>query len=183
MKPIRNVLKHPLFVPLASLSVLILVIILFLTQDSDSGVTLGLRAQKEGVLQYQVPETIIVGQPFEIKTKIDTQGNRINAAGLVLLYDPERIQVTAMHTRSSFCQFYPERKFDNRLGKITLSCGSPHPGFSGVNEVMSLEITPKLVGNTVIYTTTESRLLLSDGKGTDILNEYPQINLSILSGL
>jgi len=136
-----------------------------------------------GTLTVHQPSSELVNQPFKVDIQMDTAGQAANAVGVYLHFDPQRLQLLNIDTTQSFCQFYPEKKFDNDLGIVSLACGSPHPGVTGKNTVMTLEFLPTAVGATSITTDPKSKILLSDGKGTNILYNPPVINLNILQNL
>ncbi len=140
-------------------------------------------SNKPGILTLRLEDNIQVSKPFQVTVSLDTNKQNINAAGVYLKYDPRYLILLDLDTRSSFCQFYPEKKFDNNLGTVSLSCGSPHPGISGENNLMILTFMPQLTGTTTIITDSHSRLLLSNGKGTNILQEFPSAKITILNSL
>lgn len=140
-------------------------------------------SQGRGTMQFTTPTTVVINQPFEMSVDIDTDEKSVNAAGIYLRFDPDKLQLLNLDTRSSFCQFYPERKYDNNLGIISLACGSPHPGVKGQNTIMILEFMPVGAGDTVLRTAPESQLLMSDGKGTDILGEVPLETIKVVNSL
>lgn len=140
--------------------------------------TLGLK-QENGVIEFVIPQKIQVNQPFKVAVEIDTKNNRVNAIGLNLKFEPAMMQLLQMDTRSSFCQFYPNKKYDNHVGSIDLACGSPHPGFAGRNTIMTLEFIPIKVGTTHLFTGNTSQILKSDGKGTNLLSTFPPADIQI----
>ncbi|OGV95811.1 hypothetical protein A2W24_01995 [Microgenomates group bacterium RBG_16_45_19] len=136
------------------------------------------------VLNLILPnEPIRLQQPFLVTVRLSSPNQAINAAGVYLQYDPQALQLINLDTRASFCQLYPEKKFDNQLGTISLACGSPHPGFKGDNTLMILEFIPLIAGKTSLVTRPETNLLAADGKGTNLLKEKPTAEISILTGL
>lgn len=134
---------------------------------------------KPGVLTLEMPERVVVDQPFTVTVTANTQGQVVNAAGIYIHFEPSKLRLLDMDTQNSFCQFYPEKRFDNNIGTISLSCGSPHPGFKGENQLLTLRFMPLSVGTSVIRTAQTSKLLLSDGKGTNILTDYPLTSIRI----
>jgi hypothetical protein len=125
----------------------------------------------------------IIQQPFQVTVLADSSDKAVNVVGIYLHFDPQKLQLLDIDTRSSFCQFYPEKKFDNRLGTINISCGSPHPGFKGNNTLIVLKFMPTQVGKTQLKVDPQSQLLASDGKGTNILSHYPTLDVPIFTGL
>jgi len=144
--------------------------------------TLGINSNPGEIRFTEVPQAM-VSKPFSISLELDTGGRSVNATGLYLNFDPRHLQVLSLDTRSSYCQFYPEKKHDNNLGTITLACGSPHPGVNGKNTLLTIEFMPLIVGTTTLRVSDKSQMLLSDGKGTNILTTYPQIPIAVNQGL
>lgn len=140
--------------------------------------TLGI-SNVDGVIIISAEEKVALNQPFDVSVEIDTLGNKVNAAGIYLRFDPKKLQLLDIDTKQSFCQFYPEKKFDNNLGTVSLACGSPHPGLQGTSTMLQLKFLPILVGSTTIRITEKSQMLASDGKGTNILSKYPQVTVNI----
>lgn len=138
---------------------------------------------KPGTVTFNAPEKVLVNQPFKISVEMDTKKQNVNAAGIYLTFEPSKLKLVNIDTTKSFCQFYPEKKYDNTLGKVTLACGSPHPGVNGKNTILTLEFMPVVIGKTIITFDPKSQLLLSNGKGTNILTDYPKLSLIILNAL
>ncbi len=139
-------------------------------------------SNKNGAMYFVGEHKVGVNQPFKLKVMINTAGQSVNAAGLQLRFDPNKIQINEISTLNSFCQYYPEKKFDNRQGLLSLACGSPSV-LKGENELIEMNITPLSVGSTTIYLSSTSKILLSDGKGTNILKDYPNWEVQIVTRL
>lgn len=133
------------------------------------------------ILSIEVPELVPVGQPFDIKVVMNTQKNPVNAAGIYLKFDPTRFQVLDLDTKESFCQFYPEKKYDNTMGQILLACGAPHPGYKGVNTLLKINLMPLVIGTSELVTLPQSQLLVSDGKGSNALQEKPRAVVHVIA--
>ena len=149
--------------------------------ETNIGKILG--SKKPGVMTIKMPQKALINEPFQISLIVDTQGQKINAVGLYLQFDPKKLQLVQIDTRPSFCQFYPEKKFDNQLGTVSLACGSPHPGMSGLSTMMILDFIPIDMGDTYIRTVRNSQILLSDGKGTNILKDFPAAQVKVVNNL
>ena len=148
-----------------------------------NALTLPNTGKNPGVLGFSTPERIEVSQPFKVKVQADTLGSSVNAVGVYLNFDPHFLRLTNMNSIESFCQFYPEKKFDNNLGTVNLACGSPHPGFKGTSTILELEFMPLAAGTTTLRMSNTSRMLVSDGKGTNILKTLPAKQLTIVSSI
>ncbi len=100
----------------------------------------------QGSFTMTAPKNVIIQVPFQMTVDLDTKSNKVNAVGVYLSFDPARLQLLQLDSQQSFCQFYPEKKFDNQLGLISLACGSPHPGVTGKNTLLVLEFIPTKLG-------------------------------------
>jgi hypothetical protein len=169
------------YVLIGSLIVMIISLILLWFLSRDGTITILGSKSKSAVMDIAQPANVQLNQPFTAEVVIDSLGNKVNAAGVYLRFDPQHLRLLDLNTRSSFCQFYPEKKFDNNLGTVSLACGSPHPGIAGTSTLMELSFLPIGVGTTIIKATEESQILVSDGKGNNILSEYPQSPVTIVS--
>lgn len=136
---------------------------------------------KPAGLEIESEDHPSVNTPFTLSLTIEPQNQPVNAVGLYLKFNPTKLQVLDIDTSQSFCQFYPEKRFDNNLGTVNLVCGAPHPGSVEKTTVLKLEFMPLVVGGTVLSLDPRSQILLSDGKGTNILEGQDityQINIS-----
>jgi hypothetical protein len=175
--------RSPL-VGLVSFLLFFLIGIWFYYQYSDySGLRWLPGVESNGEITLEAPETISVNRPFTMNIVIDSMGNDVNAVGLYMRFDPQALELVNMDTSQSFCQFYPEKRFDNNLGTVSLACGSPHPGIKGESTLVKLEFLPTKLGTSQVYILPESELLKSDGQGTNILTEYPSYDVSVINTL
>lgn len=173
----------PLLIPLICLTVFLVAGFCFFRLQTAGTILPFSSGHKAGLMYFAGNHRVGMYQPLTIKIMVDTNGQGVNAAGFYLKFDPEHLQVNEINTLASFCQYYPEKKYDNRLGMITLACGTPHPGFRGTNELISITFTPVAAGNTTLQMISSSKLLLSDGKGTNILSNYPTWEVQIVQGI
>lgn len=168
---------------LLSMAVFVVAVIALYLSFKPNALALPTTGKNPGVLGFSVPERIEVSQPFKVKVQADTLGSSVNAVGVYLNFDPQFLRLTNMNSIESFCQFYPEKKFDNNLGTVNLACGSPHPGFKGTSTILELEFMPLAAGTTTLRMSNMSRMLVSDGKGTNILKTLPAKQLTIVSSI
>jgi hypothetical protein len=175
--------KSPILLPLFFLIILLLSGFSLYRVVAGKSLLPFSRTYKVGAIYFAGERRVGVSQPFTVKLKVDSSGQFVNAAGVQLRFDPARLQVMEMNTLESFCQYYPDKKYDNKMGVISLSCGSPHPGSKNPNTLLEVKFTPLTIGNTVIYMSDTSKLLLSNGKGTNILHDFPQWEVQVVSRL
>lgn len=140
-------------------------------------------AKKTAGFTIETDERVFLNQPFKVRVVVNTQNNTINAVGLTVNYESEKLKVLGLDTTQSFCQFYPEKKFSDNLGKINLSCGSPSPGFSGTNTVIIIDVMPIKMGTTELVIDQSSKILKSNGTGTNLLSTFPRKELVIINSL
>lgn len=178
-----GLLSPKFLIALSSLFFLLVAFFYFRFQADPPKVANLFSGTKSGTLIIDAPDRVSLNQPFTVDVSIDTKKQNTNAVGLYILFDESQLQLLNLDTSQSFCQFYPEKKFDNYHGTISISCGSPHPGVSGVNTIVSLDFIPLNIGQTTLYTTPSSKILLSNGKGTNILTEFPLKQISIHNNL
>ena len=179
---IRNVISQNKIL-FGSLGILILVSTIAILRFNPPKITNFFSPAKPGNFLIDAPRSIEVNSLFKVKIEVDTKNQEVNAVGVFIRYNPKEIQLVKLDTSQSFCQFYPEKKYDNDQGLISLACGSPHPGVSGKNTLMELEFMPIAVGVTTITTDPNSKILLSNGKGTNILLEFPQQQINVLTAI
>lgn len=125
--------------------------------------------------QYTVGDVITV--PIEL-TNIPAA---INVFQADLSFDPQLIQVINLSTDSTFAKFFVQKEFDNSKGYVRFSGGVPNPGYqnsSGLIGTVFFRATN--VGATELSYLDSSLVLANDGRGTNLLSDYPKIPLIIL---
>lgn len=145
---------------------------------SRDGSIVGVPADGSVSLMLEEEAEPHINQPYIVRVVANSPRDSINSVGIYLRFDPQKLRVVEMDTLKSFCQYYPEKKFDNNLGQVSLACGAPHPGAKGEMELMSLTFLPLTESSSQILVDAKSALLRSDGKGTNLLREYPKLEVS-----
>lgn len=165
--------------------VILLSISLFLIlNQSSKGKSISLPALKpSGVFIIEAPDQVDYSKSFRVQVIADTKGKNINAVALNLSFNSEKLSVVNMDTSSSFCQFYPENRFNNEAGTISIQCGAPSPGFKGKSNIVSLELLPKSIGQANLEISPESMILLNDGTGKNIFSQPISHTINILNSI
>ena len=141
-------------------------------------------AKAESALTIEAPKEVDgVGRKFKVNIVMDTFGNSVNAVQSYLEFDPKVLEIISTTTEQSFCKFYPENNYNNEKGQIKLSCGTPYPGFRGVNTLEVIEFSAKAIQTTTLKLTADSMVLANDGKGTNLLKDIPSAEIKIKAGL
>ncbi len=136
-----------------------------------------------GTYKIDASETVSVSSPYQVKFIANTDGKAVNAVSLYVAFDPEKLRILNVNTSDSFCQFYPENKFNNTAGTISISCGAPSPGFTGESVIAVVDFYTTNIGQASLTITDKSQILLNDGKGTNIFSTPIEHKLLILNGI
>jgi hypothetical protein len=137
-------------------------ILFFLSQTAEAAV---LTLQPSG-------GSFVVGSTFDVSIFLDTEGQSINVIDVGLIFPPDKIQVISPTTGKSIIGVWTAQpRFNNEAGIITLQGGVP----GGINVsqglIATLTFRVKQVGTAILKFSDNSRILLNDGKGTDVLKE------------
>jgi hypothetical protein len=127
--------------------------------------------QAEGASLFLFPgsESFIMEDSFSVEVKVDTVGIPINAVQATVYFPLDKLEVLNISKESSIFTLWPEEpEFSNFSGEISFSGGTPHPGFSGIGNIITINFKAKKEGM-VNLTLGEGQVLADDGKGTNIL--------------
>ncbi len=172
----KNLSKsHPF--PLKILYILVFGLILsfcFLPQTTEA----------KGASLYLSPSsgTFKVGSTFDVSIFVNTGGESINAVEVNLKFDPKKVQITTPSTGKSFVSVWiSQPTFSNIRGTASFRGGVPSPGINTSSALVST-VTFRTIspGDTAISIERSSRVLLDDGKGTDILTSLGKGNYKII---
>lgn len=125
-------------------------------------------------LRFQ-PESGIYDKGFEQRFSIivDTGDEAINAVQVSIPFDPKIVDVKSFDIENSACKYIIEKTIDLKLGVAKLSCAILKPeGERGSLTLADLIVMPRGVGTFDLkFDMKETRVLASDGLGTDVLRE------------
>jgi hypothetical protein len=140
------------------------------------GFSNSLSAQTKEAILYLSPSsgTIPIDNTFTVTFYVNTNGNFINAVETKILFPADKLQVVSPSTGQSCLEIWLKQPiYSNSEGWIKLSGGIPAPGVS-TNACALLTVTfrAKEIGRANIrFDAANSKVLLADGKGTDVLGE------------
>lgn len=130
-------------------------------------------ASAENASLYLRPSsgTYAVGSTFEVGIYMNTGGQNANAVKVDLQFPPDKLQVVSPNLGKSIVAFWViQPTFSNSQGTISFQGGVPPPGINTSDGYISSIIFRVVnVGPASISIKDTSRVLLADGKGTDIL--------------
>jgi hypothetical protein len=130
-------------------------------------------AQEKSAILYFSPArgTFFVGSTFDVSVFVDTQGNNINAVEVNLKFPPDLLQVTSPTAGTSFISIWADQpSYSNQEGFISFKGGVSPPGINtSAGLVSTITFRVKAPGKAIISFLDSSKVLLADGKGTNIL--------------
>jgi hypothetical protein len=113
-----------------------------------------------------------VGSTFDISILVDTEGETINALDIVILFPPDKLQLSSPSLGQSIVGIWTSPpSFDNQRGIVRLRGGIPNGINVSKGLVTTLTFRARQLGNVAIKFGDETKVLLHDGKGTDALKE------------
>ena len=136
-------------------------------------VSLPFFASAENASLYLRPAsgTYTVGSTFEVGIYINTGGQNANAIKVDIQFPPDKLQIVSPNLGKSIVAFWViQPTFSNSNGTISFQGGVPPPGINTTDGYISSIIFRVVnIGSAAVSIKDTSRVLLADGKGTDIL--------------
>ncbi len=136
-------------------------------------VSLPFFASAENASLYLRPSsgTYSVSSTFEVGIYLNTGGQNANAIKVDLQFPPDKLQVVSPNLGKSIVSFWViQPTFSNSQGTISFQGGVPPPGINTSDGYISSVIFRVVnLGTATVSIKDSSRVLLADGKGTDIL--------------
>jgi hypothetical protein len=133
--------------------------------------SVALSVQAQGGLLFLSPgsRSFIIEDTFSVEVKVDTAGAPVNAAQATIYFPLDKLEVLNISKESSIFNLWSEEpEFSNSSGKISFSGGTPHPGFLGTGNIITINFKSKKEGMANLAL-GEGQVLADDGKGTNIL--------------
>lgn len=117
--------------------------------------------------------TFTVGSTFDVKLYLNTEGELVNAVGVLMSFPADRLQlVSAVVSGESIIEVWSAQpKFNNSSGTIELQGGIPGGIRTSSGLITTLRFRVKSVGDALIKFLDTSKVLLHDGRGTDVLRD------------
>jgi len=114
--------------------------------------------------------TFVVGSTFNVQILLDTQDEAVNALDVELLYPPNLLQVVSPTVGTSIIGVWTTSpRFDNTNGILRLQGGIPEGITASRGLVSTVTFRVKGSGRAALRFGNDSRVLLHDGRGTDVL--------------
>ncbi len=117
--------------------------------------------------------TFTVGSTFTVSLYVNTGENDVNALDAQLEYPADKLQVVSPTAGKSIINIWVSQpSYDNRKGRLRFQGAIPTPGINtnaGLISQVVFRVTS--IGTAILRFTDGSRVLLNDGRGTDILGQ------------
>lgn len=112
-----------------------------------------------------------VGKTFDVSLYINTAQNSINAVEAEILFPADKLQVVSPSGGVSVIQIWPSPpKYSNTEGRVLFQGAIPSPGLATSGGLVArITFRVKSAGRATIRVADSSRMLLNDGKGTELL--------------
>lgn len=126
--------------------------------------------------------TYTVGDILTVNVFVNTQGDAINNADVVVSFPSSLLEVVSFSKSGSiFSLWVEEPAFSNNAGTISFNGGLPTPGFNGTaGRAISVVFRAKSAGTaTVLFSSGVVRA--NDGFGTDVLKATSQAQFNLVS--
>jgi len=129
-------------------------------------------SQAASAFLYLAPSSgsFLVGSTFSISVFVNTDGDEINVVFAELQFPPDLLQVTSPTAGTSFItEWLAPPNYSNEKGMVSFRGGIPGGIVTSAGLVSSITFRVISSGQAKITFKEESKILLNDGKGTDIL--------------
>lgn len=117
--------------------------------------------------------TFTIGGTFTVSIFLNTAGQSVNAIEADIGFPPDKLQVVAPTAGKSIIQVWVNQPtYSNSEGTIKFQGAMPSPGINTDAGLLStITFRVKSVGTAALKVLDSSRVLLNDGKGTDVLGD------------
>lgn len=134
------------------------------------------------VAQFMIPSRsqYPVGEVFPIKIELMNIPAAINVAQADLSFDPRIVEVVDVTTDGTFANFFVQKEFSNSQGYIRVTGGIPNPGYrQPTGLIATAYLRGKTPGAVELKYLQSSLVLANDGRGSNLLADFPTIPLII----
>lgn len=130
------------------------------------------------IAQFTIPSKnqYPVGEIFPFKIELMNIPAAINVVQADLSFDPNLVEVVDLSVQETFADFFVQKEFDNTKGYLRVSGGIPNPGYREPQGLLAIAyLRGKKPGAIKLQYLDSSLVLANDGKGSNLLADYPSI--------
>jgi len=111
-----------------------------------------------------------VDSTFDAQIMLDTEGQSINAVDIYIIFPADIVQVISPTMGKSAINIWTSPiKYDNQKGEIILRGGIPEGINTSHSLISTISFRVRQAGTATIKFQGDSKVLLNDGRGTDVL--------------
>ena len=143
---------------------------------------LGKTPEIASVAEFTIPTraTKQLGEVFALPLELTNIPAAINVVQADISFDPSFVEVIDINVDNTFTKFLVQKEFDNQKGYARLTGGLPNPGYSGKTGLIgTIYFKTKAVGATELSYLDSSLVLANNGRGTNLLSDFPRVPLII----
>lgn len=116
--------------------------------------------------------TFTVGSTFDVSLALNSEEQTVNAVGAFIQFPPDKLQLVSPSVGKSVVGVWVAApQFNNQTGEIRLEGVMPGGLKTSNGLLTTLTFRVKSVGTAGLKFSDQSRVLLNDGVGTDVLNK------------
>jgi hypothetical protein len=125
--------------------------------------------------------TFTEGATFEVPVILNSKGNEINGINVIVGFDPHKLMVVKPSGGQSIVGIWVEApSFDNTRGIVSYVGVVPNGIKTDSGLVGTITFKAKSIGNAVVSVRSNSKILLNDGVGTEVVTELGRAEYSIV---
>ncbi len=122
-----------------------------------------------------------IGEIFPMQIAVSGVKVPINAVQADIGFDPAQLEVVDIVTDGSFANIFLQKEINNSGGWARLTGGLPNPGyFSDHGTFCTIYFKTKVAGLTRVNFLNSSLVLANDGKGSDVLKDFPSVSYLVI---
>ena len=123
-----------------------------------------------------------IGEIFPMKMEIRNIKTSVNAVQTDIGFDSKRVEIVDISTKDSFANVFIQKEINNNDGWARLTGGLPNPGYFSDSGGLfaTVYFKAKSAGLTEIKFLPSSLVLANDGKGTNVLKDFPSASYLIV---
>lgn len=122
-----------------------------------------------------------LGEIFPLKIEISGVKVPVNVVQADLGFDFEKLEVVEVSIQESFAKVFLQKEINNDIGYVRLTGGLPNPGLTQNRGILgTVYFKTRVAGLAQVKFLPTSLVLANDGRGTNVIKEFPEISYLVL---